>query len=232
MSECTPIVICSTAGKCAPVLATSIKTYAPDYCPVLWSRKHKVDADFGNRQVLYMGNYGKSFGESYNEAIDQAFKTWGCKTLYIANDDVVLTPDTISQLERDREALSGLKIGLLGCRADFVMWNQNIRCTVENDSRYGPQWASEFLIKEVDVIAPIFASISREVWESKVRIPPINWFSDDIYCIDLRKNGFQHFVSRAYVHHAGSQTIGRDFKKLEEEASEWVRKNRPDLKLQ
>jgi hypothetical protein len=43
--------------------------------------------------------------------------------------------------------------------------------------------------------------------------------------------GFRHFVSRAYVHHAGSQTIGRDFKALEAESMEWVKKNRPDLNL-
>jgi hypothetical protein len=109
------------------------------------------------------------------------------------------------------------------------MWQQNIRCTIENDSRSGPQWASESLIKEVDVIAPIFAAITREGWNSGVRIPPINWFSDDVWCHDLSKLGFRHFVSRAYVHHAGSQTIGRDFKRLNDEALEWLKVHRQDL---
>jgi hypothetical protein len=222
----SPIVICSTSGRSAPVLAASIKAYAPGH-PVLWSRRGG-EADFGN-ETKYHCNYGKSFGESYNTAIQAAFDIWPSETLYIANDDCVLTPSTIEQLERDMEALKGLQVGLLACRSDFIMWQQNIRCTIENDSRLGPQWASESLIKEVDVVAPVFAAITREGWKSGVRIPPINWFSDDIWCLDLKRKGFRHFVSRAYVHHAGSQTIGRDFKALEAESMEWVKANRPDL---
>jgi hypothetical protein len=222
----TPIVICSTKGTCVSVLAASIKSYAKGH-PVLWSRKGG-DADFGN-ETKYHCNYGKSFGESYNTAIQAAFDIWPCERLYIANDDVVLSPTTISDFERDTEALSEFKVGLLGARSDFVLWPQNIRSTVENDSRLGPKWASEDSIKEVGVIAPIFAQISREVWNSGVRIPPINWYSDNVWCHDLAKLGFRHFVSRAYVHHAGSQTIGRDFKSLNDEALSWLKINRPDL---
>ena len=222
----SPIVICSTSGRCAPVLAASIKAYAPNH-PVLWSRRGG-EADFGNF-TLFHCNVGKSFGESYNNAIQAAFDSWPCERLYIANDDVVLTPSTISDFERDTEALSAFKVGLLGARSDFVLWPQNIRSTVENDYRLGVQWASEDSIKEVGVIAPIFAQISREVWESGVRIPPINWYSDNVWCHDLSKLGFRHFVSRAYVHHAGSQTIGRDFKGLNDEALEWLKVNRPDF---
>jgi hypothetical protein len=194
---------------------------------VLWSRRGG-EADFGN-ETKYHCNYGKSFGESYNTAIQAAFDIWPCETLYIANDDVVLTPSTISDFERDTEALSAFKVGLLGARSDFVLWPQNIRSTVENDSRLGVKWASEDSIKEVGVIAPVFAQISREVWKSGVRIPPINWYSDNVWCYDLSKLGFRHFVSRAYVHHAGSQTIGRDFKGLNDEALEWLKVNRPDF---
>ena len=222
----SPIVICSTSGRCAPVLAASIKAYAPNH-PVLWSRRGG-EADFGNF-TLFHCNVGKSFGESYNNAIQAAFDSWPCERLYIANDDVVLTPTTISDFERDTEALSAFKVGLLGARSDFVLWPQNIRSTVENDSRLGVQWASERSIKEVGVIAPIFAQISREVWESGVRIPPINWYSDNVWCHDLRELGFKHFVSRAYVHHAGSQTIGRNFKSLNDEALKWLKVNRPEL---
>lgn len=223
----SPIVVCSTTGTSAPVLAASIKTYAPDH-PVLWSRRGGAAVDFGN-EVKYHLNYGKTFGDSYNAAIQAAFDIWPCETLYIANDDVVLTPDTISDLERDLELLSESKVGLLGCRSDFVLWPQNIRSTIDNDSRYGLKWASENLIKEVPVIAPIFAAITREGWQSGVRIPPINWYSDNVWCHDLRQLGFRHFVSRAYVHHAGSQTIGRDFKSLNDEALKWLKENRPEL---
>lgn len=222
----SPIVICSTTGTSAGVLAASIRAYAPNN-PVLWSRKNG-DTSFGN-YTRYHCNVGRSFGESYNAAIQAAFDIWPCERLYIANDDVVLTPTTISDFERDTELLSATKVGLLGARSDFVLWPQNIRSTIEKDERWGLQWASENLIKEVSVIAPIFAQISREVWNTGIRIPPINWYSDNVWCHDLSQLGFKHFVSRAYVHHAGSQTIGRDFKSLNEEALKWLKENRPEL---
>jgi len=222
----SPIVICSTNGRCAPVLAASIKAYASDH-PVLWSRRGG-EADFGN-VTKYHYNCGKSFGESYNNAIQAAFDIWPCERLYIANDDVVLTPTTIEDFERDTELLSEFKVGLLGARSDFALWPQNIRSTIDNDSRFGLKWASENLIKEVAVIAPVFAQITREVWDSGVRIPPINWYSDNLWCHDLSKLKFKHFVSRAYVHHAGSQTIGTDFKKLDDEAKDWLKQHRPDF---
>ena len=209
------------------MLAASIKAYAPGH-PVLWSRKGGQAVDFGN-ETKYHLNYGKNFGDSYNAAIQTAFDIWPCERLYIANDDVVLTPTTIEDFERDTELLSELKVGLLGARSDFVLWPQNIRSTIDKDERMGVKWASENLIKEVSVVAPIFAQITREVWKTGIRIPPINWYSDNIWCHDLSQLGFKHFVSRAYVHHAGSQTIGRDFKSLNEEALDWIKANRPDL---
>jgi len=82
-------------------------------------------------------------------------------------------------------------------------------------------------ILHTDVISPLFAYISKEAFE-QAKFPPINWFSDDVMCRDLGKLGYQHFVSRSFVHHVGSQTIGRDFQKLMEAPKEWIEKNRPD----
>jgi hypothetical protein len=39
----------------------------------------------------------------------------------------------------------------------------------------------------------------------------------------------QHFISRAYVHHVGSQTCGMDAKKCMDDAEPWLRANRPEL---
>ena len=58
--------------------------------------------------------------------------------------------------------------------------------------------------------------------------PPTNWFSDDVMCRDLDKFGYQHFISRSYVHHAGSQSIGRDSQKLMDAPREWIKENRPE----
>ncbi len=46
---------------------------------------------------------------------------------------------------------------------------------------------------------------------------------------DLQEAGFRHFVSRAYVHHAGSQTVGMDYQKCHEEPREWIKAHRPDM---
>jgi hypothetical protein len=78
------------------------------------------------------------------------------------------------------------------------------------------------------VIAPIYALITKEAWGT-TKFAPINWYGDNIFCSDLEEKGFRHFVSRAYVHHAGSQTIGKDFKKCHEEPREWIKTNRPDM---
>jgi hypothetical protein len=45
----------------------------------------------------------------------------------------------------------------------------------------------------------------------------------------MTKAGFTHWVSRGYVHHAGSQTVGNDFAKCHEDSRAWIRQHRPDV---
>ena len=54
----------------------------------------------------------------------------------------------------------------------------------------------------------------------------LNWFSDDVQCLDMKR---PHFISRAYVHHVGSQTCGNDAQKCMDDAEPWLRENRPEL---
>jgi hypothetical protein len=58
-------------------------------------------------------------------------------------------------------------------------------------------------------------------------LPPIEWYSDDVMCEDLNAKGYTHYISRAYVHHAGSQTLGQNTQKLHDDAMPWLIKNRP-----
>jgi hypothetical protein len=148
----------------------------------------------------------------------------------VANDDVVLNPQTIELLGEDKQILeeNGQKIGFLGARSDYVLPDQNIRFPVHDDRQEGVYWASEAKIKETQVIAPIFATITREAWDT-AKFPSTNWYSDNIICHDLQEAGFRHFVSRAYVHHAGSQTVGMDYQKCHEEPREWIKAHRPDM---
>ena len=218
------IVICSTGNIGLNILLLSIKAYCPNI-PVYLSSKNVEDAAFVHTWIY---NVATNFGDAYNEAMAKAFYD-GYKEIIIANDDVVITPTTYEKLQDDVRLLKRNfeNIGFVGARSDYVLWDQNIRCSITNDSIVGLKYESEDHIKEVGVIAPIFAYISKQAFET-ARFPSTNWYSDNIMCDDLSKAGFSHFVSTAYVHHAGSQTVGMDYAKCHEEPREWIRTNRPD----
>ena len=137
--------------------------------------------------------------------------------IIIANDDIVLTPDSYDKLMDDVKFLkTQAKLGFVAAMSDYIRSNQ----TIKHDQ-------SDWHIKETTVISPIFAYISKKAFKD-AQFPPINWFSDDVICRDLTAKGYRHFVSRSYVHHAGSQSIGRNVVKLLEDAKPWVEANRPE----
>lgn len=226
------IVICTVNNPGITVLLESIRVYG-DKLPVylcsnnlgLWARAREITDN-----LIYRSNPATNFGDAYNAAIDYAFEHGKFDSLILANDDVVLNPNTLSLMREDTKVLRerGFKVGFLGARSDYVLPDQNIRFPVDGDRRSSLAWESEQQIKVAPVIAPIWASISREAW-NVAKFPSTNWYSDNIICHDLNVAGYQHFVSRAYVHHAGSQTIGVDFKKCHEEPRAWIMKNRPDM---
>ncbi len=226
------IVICTVGNKGLSILLESIRQYAPEI-PVYISGNDvglvpKLKAILPN--FCWMPNTARNFGDAYNHATDYAFQHGKFDSVILCNDDVVLTPTTIALLKEDCEVLhsNDFKVGLLGARSDYVLPDQNIRFPVSKDNRWGVKWQSENFIKPTGVIAPIFASISKDAWKV-AKFTPINWYGDNIICHDLQEAGFRHFVSRAYVHHAGSQTIGTDFEKCHEEPREWIKANRPDM---
>ena len=226
------IVICTVKNPGLTILLESIKQYAPTL-PVYISGNN-LDIFASARKILpnlvWMPNIASNFGDAYNNAVDYAFRHGKFDSVILSNDDVVLTPTTVQLLAEDEHIIrsNAHKLGFLGARSDYVLPDQNIRFSIENDQRFGIKWASELSIKEAIVIAPIFASISKEAWDV-AKFPSTNWYSDNIICHDLHKAGYSHFVSRAYVHHAGSQTVGADFQKCHEEPREWIKANRPDM---
>ena len=219
------IVICSTGNIGLHILLLSIKSYCPNI-PVYLSSKDTEDAEFVD---TWMYNSATNFGDAYNAAMSKAFYD-GYKEIIIANDDVVITPTTYQKLNEDVKLLKQNfdNVGFVGARSDYVLWDQNIRSYCANDNVIGLKYESEDHIKEVGIIAPIFAYISKQAFDVS-RFPSTNWYSDNIICDDLSKAGYRHFVSTSYVHHAGSQTVGTDFQKCHEEPREWIRTNRPDV---
>lgn len=226
------IVICTIGNPGITVLLESIRVYAPTIPVYVFSKERKSERAF--RKILpnvqIRENVGNNFGDAYNVAIESVFNEFCRDSLIIANDDVVINPSTLALLLEDKQILeeNGQKIGFLGARSDYVLPDQNIRFPVRQDKQDGLRWESELMIKPTGVIAPIFATITREAWDT-AKFPSTNWYSDNIICHDLQKAGYRHFVSRAYVHHAGSQTIGMDYKKCHEEPREWIKAHRPDM---
>jgi hypothetical protein len=226
------IVICTVKNPGITILLESIKVYAPTIPVYLCGSDLGLLARFKRiaPNLIFFPNSATNFGDAYNHAISYAFKHGKFDSLIVSNDDVVLNPQTIELLGADKRILedSDYKVGFLGARSDYVLPDQNIRFPVDGDQKDGVRWQSEAQIKLTGVIAPIFATITREAW-SVAKFPSTNWYSDNIICHDLQEAGYRHFVSRAYVHHAGSQTVGMDYKKCHEEPREWIKAHRPDM---
>jgi GT2 family glycosyltransferase len=196
--------------------------------------RKSVECYAADHELIVHENLGSSFGEAYNLALEKAFEKYD--EVIISNDDVVLTPTTMSKLLSDvqklkdgiRDGKIDKKIGFVATMADNVRPSQNIRFPFFKDETIvNSKWQSEEFLKNVPVIAPIFAWYSKEAFDT-VKFPPINWFSDDVICLDLEKAGFMNFVSPAYVHHVGATTIGNDYEKLRQEARSWIETNRPE----
>lgn len=194
------------------VLAASVDAYAPE-----------VDLCIENGK-------GPTFGDDYNRAIER-FMSKDDEGVIIANDDIVLTPYSLRLLMEDVQGLKklcGAKLGLVAARSDYVRPSQNIRVPRdERDQFVGMRWKSEGAIKKNKVVSPLFAWLPRGAFE-QVKFPPLNWFSDDVMCADLAALGFSHWISRSYIHHVGSMTIGVDMKSNLQQSLPWLRENRPD----
>ena len=198
------IIVCTVNGACLQVMTASLNAYVPR------------DVD---RYVHH--KVGANFGDAYNFAAREAFKRHD--EILVCNDDIVFTPTTWAVLLADVAHLRKVvpDLGYVATRSDYARGEQNVR------SGRGKidflRYQSERHIVETPVIAPICAWIHRDAW---VDFPPINWFSDDVQCADMKR---RHFISRAYVHHVGSQTCGQDAQRCYEDAEPWLLANRPEL---
>ena len=225
----TPILICTKTSASIHVLLASIEAYVP--------RETQVYV-LGDTPALYHHQWVKqlgkndytNFGDSFNYGISQVFSD-GHETVILANDDIVLDPNSYWLLTHDRVILKqqGHKVGFVSARSNMASMPQNVRSRQENDQWMGMKWASEDQISQVEWTAPLFASIDKEGWPG---FPPTNFFSDNVACSDMAENGYKHYLSRAYVHHVGSSTIGRGHgadSKNYMEAEDWLKLNRPLL---
>ena len=220
-----PIVIATVKGHGLAVLLESIKQYAPE-CPVYLRGPESVIENFQADFKIY--GQPRNFGEDYNEVIEAALKDWS--SCIVANDDIVLTPTSVKVLMEDVaivRTMNSIKPGWVAARCDAARPIQNVRIGKECEKIKGFRFPSESYITMSQVVSPIFAWISSDAFE-EAKFPPLNWYSDDVHCMDLVRKRYAHFVSASYVHHIGSNTIGMNGKKLHEEALPWLKENRPN----
>jgi hypothetical protein len=220
-----PIVISTVRGHGLAVLLESIKQYAPE-CPVYLRGPQSVIDNYQADLKIY--GQPRNFGEDYNEVIEAALKDWS--SCIVANDDIVLTPTSVKVLMEDVaivRTMNSYKAGWVAARCDAAPACQNVRISEPGEKLNFYKFPSESHIKLAQVISPIFAWISSDAFE-EAKFPPLNWYSDDVHCMDLVKKGYGHYVSASYVHHIGSNTIGFNAKKLHEDALPWLRENRPE----
>lgn len=170
-----------------------------------------------------------NFGDSYNKLVDTMIQG-GHRCFAIANDDIVLRPDSIQLLNEDIHTCQqhGRNWGVIASRADYVRQSpQNIRFQYGQPQPDTIQYQQELQIIEVGSVAPLLAAYHTDSW---VDFPPINFYSDDVQCYDIKAKGYEIFISRSYVHHVGSQTLGQaNYEDDEKKSRQWLLTNRKDF---
>lgn len=226
----SPIVISTVHGKGLRVMLASIAEYCPEV-PVYLRGPQSVIGGFDADLKVFGSPH--NFGEDYNQIIDRALSD-GFDSVVVANDDIVLTPTSYKYLLEDVKQLkdeTADPVGWVSARCDAARPQQNIRTNPFEENLHYFKYPYEDCIVQIPVLSPIFAWIGRDAWEC-FKFPPLNWFSDDVHCTDLRQAGFQNYLSRSYVHHIGSQTIGFEGERLTQQAMPWLLKNRPEYAKQ
>jgi GT2 family glycosyltransferase len=195
-----PIVTATIGSPSLAVLKASLAAYAPD-----------------QELMVHKGTKG-NFGDDFNDAMAKAFEY--ADEIIIANDDIVLTPTTLKLLYEDIETLKKdvKKLGLVSATSD------NVRPYQKQSYRDERKITSVYKTR---VLSPLLCYISRDAFNT-AKFPPINWFSDDVICLELEQQGFEHYISRAFVHHAESQSIGNNTAKHLKEAYDWMLQQRPN----
>ena len=215
------IAIATTKGACLPVLAASITFYVPQDVTVFLAGSEII---LPRHRTINLPNDADNFGDAYNAVVKRAFEEFD--EVVVCNDDIVFNPTTWKLLGEDVTFLrdKSIPLGWVSARSDYARGLQNIRLGQGKMEWF--RYETENLINITDVIAPICSYIHKDAW---VDFPPINWYSDDVQCLDIQKKGCQHAISRAYVHHVGSQTCGFNAKELIQSAQPWIKANRPEL---
>lgn len=216
-----PIVICSKKNSDhLQILLKSVESYVKNP-EVYLCCDEKVDSAVIKQQIA---NKQETAGGAFDVALRHVFKDYNRAILI--NDDAVLCPNSYKLLTEDWQRLKKENVGILSARSDYCLPSHNIRFPAQNDRVNGLRWASESDVKRVENVAPIFCIIDRDAYTKSGGFPPTNWYSDNVLCEEIKKQGYTVYVSRSYVHHLGEQTEGSNHAVLHKEAMERLKGTR------
>ena len=137
----TPICVCSTSNQAGlELFFKSIELYSPGV-PIYLASPSKPYLT--PSPYKWIPNTYGSFGEAYNACMMEAFLD-GHQEVIIANDDIVLDPDSYTKLLADRELLKakGIKVGFLCARTNMSSLHMNVRNKLPDDQWNGMKWLS------------------------------------------------------------------------------------------
>lgn len=229
----TPIVICSRRNTDVDwddldLAVRSMLHYSPADVWVFWQQ---TDGGPGPQfdwctesdvRLVAQPDDVDTFGAAYEFAMNRVLLDTEVRPdgFVIANDDIVLRPDTWQLLADDVEALcgGGYRPAVVASRANYV---RSVQQTL------GP---AETVV-ETTAVSPLFAWIDSDAAVG-VNWPHCNWYSDDILCHDFRANDWSVWVSRSWVHHVGERSTranGETQEDLNVQGLAWLREHRPDV---
>ena len=216
-----PILICSKNQKCLPVLLKSVELYVPEDVEIyICGSEYKLPR---HKTRNFEHTYDKG-GKAWNFITNKAFEDY--PEAVACADDVVLNPSSYQDLIADVELIKQVddKIASVAARTNYAKGLQNIR--YGQGILKGLNFEGETQIIQTDYIAGIFNWVSKHTWED---CAPIDWYSDDIWCMNQIAKGHNLYIARSYIHHVGSQTYGTNYKQCSEDSRLWIKENRPDL---
>lgn len=152
-----------------------------------------------------------SFGAAYQFAVEQT----SARRVLVCNDDIVCCPDSWALIDADWQiAATQGPVGFVAATANYARPTQQTMRPLPNPVR-------------AEVVSPYFALV--ETGALPQQWPDCNWYSDDIMCVDMADQGRTHWISRAYVHHVGERSTGRDHAALDRAGRQWLLEYRPEL---
>lgn len=205
----------------------SLQSYAPQWAPLVAWKGTTPPPPRAGVTYLEQPETAAHYGHAIRFLISQASD----EDLIMLNDDTVLTPWTAERLEEDIARISREPhpMGLVGMRSNMVAGSQNIRQPNTAKEIRNLRWVSEDDILAVPVIfgvgCYVRASALARVDDDWTNL---HWYSDNLLSYDLQQLGYQHFISRAYLHHHGSRST-ESWAKADAEAKAWLWDNRPDF---